>query len=442
MPSAARSLFSVVFLLLLLVPGRARAQLVIDVDPAQFRKYPVAVTALKNFGETPDEKGFSRAAQDILMSDLGIAGLFDVLHPKAFLEDPEKSGIDEGTIDFTQWMQVGAEGLIKGGFWIVGDNIKIDFRLFEVGLGKTLLNKTYEVPAADLRAACHAFADEIVRHFTKEAGVFSTKIVSIRRLNKTKQVYVMDFDGENGHVVVDNASINLLPAWSRDGNWIYFNSYMNNNPDLYRVPAAGGKVVKISSYRGLNVGPSPSPDGGKVALTLSKDGNSEIYIMNPDGSNLRRVTEYWGIDSSASWAPDSKRLAFVSNRSGHPQIYYKDISGGAPVRLTFQGNYNQSPAWSPKGDKIAFCGRDERLVFDLFLVDAETREITRLTQDQGNNEDPSWSPDGRHIVFSSTRSGESKLFIMNADGTNQRLISRGKGVFSTPDWSPRLGGVK
>ncbi len=425
-------------LVFLLLPKLALAQLVIDVDPSQFRQYPIAVTALKNFGETEDSQNLAQEAQKIIMNDLAIAGLFDVLNPKAFLEDPKTAGITEATINFTQWLQVGAEGLIKGGFWIMDKRIKLDLRLFDVALGRETLKKTYEGDLGALRNMLHAFDDEIVKFFTKEEGVFSTKIVSVRLINKRKQIYVMDFDGANGRVLVDNGSINLLPAFSADGAHVYFTSYMNNNPDLFRIPSGGGKATTISSYRGLNVGASLSPDGKKVAVTLSKDGNSEIYVMDAEGGNLRRLTNTWGIDASPTWAPDSHRVAFVSDRSGTPQIYYQEAAGATAVRLTFQGNYNQSPAWSPKGDKITFCGRDERLVFDLFLVDVETREITRLTQDQGTNEDPTWSPNGRHIVFTSTRNGGSSIWIMNADGTNQRQISSGQGVFSTPDWSPRF----
>ena len=424
-----------------LLPRVVAAQLVIDVDPSKFRKYPVAVTTFKNLGETEDKEDLAEKGRDILMNDLAIAGLFEVLNPKSFLEDPKTAGITESTINFTQWLQVGAEGLVKGGIRISGKKLQVDLRLYDVALGREVLKKPYEVEIKRFRCAMHAFADEIIRFFTKEDGIFSTRIVSVRKLNNTKQIYITDFDGVGGYVLVDNANINLLPAWSPDGAWIYFTSYMNNNPDLYRTsPKPGSKVFKVSSFRGLNVGASISSDGSSIALTLSKDGNSEIYVVNADGSRPRRITHSWGIDSSPSWAPDGKRLAFVSDRSGTPQIYVKNISGSPATRLTFQGNYNQSPAWSPKGDRIAFCGRDERLVFDLFLVDPQTREITRLTQDQGNNEDPSWSPDGQHIVFSSTRTGENKLFIMNADGSNQRQITKGKGSYSTPDWSPRFKG--
>jgi len=116
-----------------------------------------------------------------------------------------------------------------------------------------------------------------------------------------------------------------------------------------------------------------------------------------------------------------------------------NADGSNQDRLTFVGSYNQSPVWSPKGDVIAFVGRDERYIFDIFTISVTDKlDIKRLTQDMGNNESPSWSPDAKHIVFASDRSGESKLYIMNADGSNQRKITMEKGEYATPAWSPNM----
>jgi TolB protein len=111
-----------------------------------------------------------------------------------------------------------------------------------------------------------------------------------------------------------------------------------------------------------------------------------------------------------------------------------NADGSGVERLTFQGKYNQTPDWSPRGDVIAFTARDERNVFDLFTVDVKTKTIKRLTQDQGNNEEPSFSPNGRHVVFTSTRDRRQRLYLMNADGTNQRPLPIDDAT--TPAWGP------
>jgi len=431
------SCFAFLVAVLLLLPAVAAAQLQVDVDSSEFRKYPIAITSFKNIGEGEDKWGFAELSGTVMRNDLGLTGLFEVLDPKGFLEDPAKAGIDAGSIDFTNWLQVGADGLLKGGYTISDSEITVEMHVFDVALAREMLTKKYTVQRKDARALIHRLANDVMEFFTLKRSIFSTKIVTVRQINRIKQIYVMDFDGENGYVLVDNANLNLLPSWNPNGKEIYFTSYIANNPDLYRIGLTrGSKLMKVSSYRGLNVGADVSPDGSKIALTLSKDGNSEIYSINSGGSNGRRLTNAWGIDSSPSWAPDNTRLAFVSDRSGSPQIYMMDSASGATTRLTFQGTYNQSPNWSPDSDKICFSGRDEMMGYDLFIVDAATREITRLTQDQGRNEDCAWSPDGRHIVFSSDRTGEYKLWIMTADGKTQKQISYQPGSFSTPDWSP------
>jgi TolB protein len=50
---------------------------------------------------------------------------------------------------------------------------------------------------------------------------------------------------------------------------------------------------------------------------------------------------------------------------------------------------------------------------------------------------PSFSPDASQIAFVSDRSGSPQIYVMNADGSNQRRISFGDGRYSTPVWSPR-----
>ena len=52
------------------------------------------------------------------------------------------------------------------------------------------------------------------------------------------------------------------------------------------------------------------------------------------------------------------------------------------------------------------------------------RIMRRLTDDPGLDEAPAWSPDGSTIAFQSDRSGEMRIYIMNADGSNARRLTR------------------
>ena len=183
-------------------------------------------------------------------------------------------------------------------------------------------------------------------------------------------------------------------------------------------------------------GASYSPDGLRFTFSASVKDNTDIYLSQPDGAAGRRLTDDRGIDVSASWSPDGKQIAFVSDRGGTPQIYVMNADGSGVRRVTFEGRYNQEPAWSPKGDSIAFCGRDERNVFDVFVIDPATLKTRRLTDSKGNSDRPSWSPTGRHLLFASTRTGQKQIWMMTADGENQRQITHEKVGASEPAWGP------
>ena len=416
--------------------NHASGRSVVEIGDPDFRPYPIALPRARELsGSGPS--GPANEITTTLRFSFDLAARFKVLDPKSYLANPRKEGLAAASIRFDDWVNVGADGLIKCGVTTTPRALRTDFRFYDVATGRQELRKRYDGAPKDARRFARKFADDVVRHLTGTRGVFGTRIAAVRRTKRGRELWVMDLDGSNLHPVTKNGSINLLPAWSRDGRALLFTSYIRHNPNLYTVPVRGGRPQLLSGERGLNTGGTMSPNGRKIALTLSRTGNSEIFVMNTDGTGLVQLTDEWAIDSSPSWSPDGKQLAFVSSRWGDPHIFVMNADGSGVRRITDRGTYNQTPDWSPTGELIAFTARDERNVFDIFTVSPSTKEIRRLTQDQGNNEEPSFSPDGNHIVFTSTRERGSQVWIMAKDGSNQRRISK-RGGFSTPAWSPYL----
>ncbi len=102
----------------------------------------------------------------------------------------------------------------------------------------------------------------------------------------------------------------------------------------------------------------------------------------------------------------------------------QNASDGATWYLTGENRSSYSPAWSPNGKDVAFvsqtAGNDE-----IFVIDTTTKQETRLTSNEWQwDKQPTWSPDGSKIVFWTNRgsSGRRELWIMNADGSNQRPL--------------------
>jgi TolB protein len=305
-----------------------------------------------------------------------------------------------------------------------------------VRAGREALATTVRASAADPRALAHRLSDAIVRHYTREPGVFSTRIVAIRKAKGIFELVLFDADGKNPRVLLSEKSILLTPAWRPDGKEILVTSYRGGRPEIWAYRLADRSFRRLSTVPNA-MGGVYSPDGTRIAFTASEGGNSDVWVMGADGSGPRRLTTQPALDLSPAWSPDGKRLAFVSDRAGTPQLYVMGADGADPRRLTFQGNYNQTPQWSPRGDLIAFTARDERKVFDVFVISPDSGRIERVTQDQGRtNEEPSWAPNGRLLVFKTDRKGAFALVIADAKGERQTIVAAGVGDLTAPAWGP------
>ncbi len=96
-------------------------------------------------------------------------------------------------------------------------------------------------------------------------------------------------------------------------------------------------------------------------------------------------------------------------------------SNQAPRRWLPEGTLGEDPAINNAG-RIAFVCRDQYLNTDICVADRNGTGITRLTTFEGADDQPAWSPDGSLIAFRSARGNESAIWIMNADGSEQRRL--------------------
>lgn len=125
-------------------------------------------------------------------------------------------------------------------------------------------------------------------------------------------------------------------------------------------------------------------------------------------------------------------------QSVHYGIYMMDSDGSNRIRLSSPDAItDRHPAWSPERCRIAFASFTQEGDDDIYVMSADGKSIHRLTTDPARDMFPDWSPDGKQISFISNRDGFRNLFVMNADGSNQRQVTRNKGEYSQwEQWSP------
>lgn len=366
---------------------------------------------------------------DVLRADLLFARYFDVK------EDGPDFNAQKLSKTMTAWAKAKASYLLAGEVSYAEPYYTIKIYVYDLSTRKAVFPKAFKGTKSSLRRLAHIAADQITHALTGKRGIADTKIAFANNSTKHKEIYMVDYDGENMQKLTSDRSIALLPRWSKDGR-IYYTTYKYRNPDIFAIDLKAGKIAPVIIRGGLSLIGGVSPDGKALVFTSSGGSNPSIYIYNLETHTKQRITNKASVDGSPSYSPDGKYITFVSNRAGNPQIYVMELATGQTRALTKNFNWSDSPQWSPTGEWIVFSGREAPYhPMDIFLVDLTGTQLRRLTTDAGSNEDPTWSPDGRFIAFTTTRNGKRQLYLMDMDGSAPHLLADLPGDSFTPHWS-------
>jgi len=224
------------------------------------------------------------------------------------------------------------------------------------------------------------------------------------------------------------------PSWTPSGEIVFYSEPAGERADLYIMDAAGANVRRLTNTPKAAEGyPSVSRDGQRIAYESdAAAGNFDVWVMDIDGFNPRRITDSAARDVAPSWSPDGGSFVFRSDRDSREFDLYQMTADGTEVRRLTNGGTNWFPQFSPDGTRIALhVGRD------VHVLNPSAGTLERLTLEPANGMYPSWSPDGRQLTFMSWRNGKTEMFLMQADGTDERWLTTSPiGSALDPRWSP------
>jgi len=305
-------------------------------------------------------------------------------------------------------------------------------------------------------------------------------------------IYIMNANGESPVRVSD---FGYSPSWSPDGGHILIGTEKIPQPStrptksqLWKIDIKTGERQRISEGDALQ--PTFSPHQKRIAYWSRPDryGQREHILTIPaGGGEAVAVTDGSSTDLNPVWSPDGKYLYFSSNRGGSSNIWRvaidedTGVTSGEPeavttigattsvLHLSFSRNgqlaYSaqteirnlRSTSFSPTqgafGKPLSITEGSMQLWFPdvspdgewltaysmgqqrhIFIMRTDGTERRDLTPDNYRHSWPRWSPDGQRIAFTSRRTGDYELWIMNRDGSGLRQLTQSAGGHYSP-WS-------
>lgn len=282
----------------------------------------------------------------------------------------------------------------------------------------------------------HEFASDIIKQFGG-GSLAGSHIYFVSDRTGHKEIWAMDYDGNNQRQVTFYKSITIMPTISPDGSKLAFTTFAKGQPGIVEIDTITGREIRFYNQQAsMNATPNFTPDGKEVFYSsTAAGGKAQIYASNLDGTNFRRISVANAIQVEPKINPKNpSELAFVTGPKNQ-QIFRMNTEGGNVERLTNGEGEASNPAWHPDGQHLLFSWTRGYATgnFNVFLMDVATHEFDQLTSGAGKNENPNWGPDGRHIVFMSTRTGRKEVWTMLANGTQlTRLTSTGNNEY--PVW--------
>jgi len=236
-----------------------------------------------------------------------------------------------------------------------------------------------------------------------------------------RDIFLLSADGSREIRLVEHPADDQLLGWTPDGNHILFASDRSGTMSVWLLRVLDGQPQGPPELVKQDIGQA-QPIGftrtGSFYYGLVI-GASDVYTADFDPAIGKVVTQpqktaqrFMGSNFSPAWSPDGQFLAYISSRGpgliGHrPEIItIRSLKTGEERDLPPKLSFTWGPIrWSPDGRSILVSGKDNKIQHGLFLVDAQTGEVTPTVMWGDREIDfPAWFPDGKRLLYLSQHS--------------------------------------
>jgi Tol biopolymer transport system component len=226
-------------------------------------------------------------------------------------------------------------------------------------------------------------------------------------------------------------------------------AYSTRAGDIWVMRADGTHRRRVTrSGSGIDFDPDFSPDAKRVVFRTSRGrylpdrygiGLEGIFVVDVRSRHARQIQPPHG-GLFPAWSPDGKTIAFSGLSTGDPlesiQLVRPNGRGRRDLRI-----FGEGAIWSPDGMKIMYGAHPGNGNWAVWVMNADGTGAKQLThpillEPAGSRGDlpGAWSPDGKQIVYSADVDGDRELFLMNADGSDQRRLTHIHGGDGAVAW--------
>jgi TolB protein len=285
-----------------------------------------------------------------------------------------------------------------------------------------------------------------------------------------KNIRQITFGGQNAEAYFSASGDRIILQRTENDSGGCDQEYVVNvdGTGLHRVSSGAGRTTcgyffdrdrRIFYYSTEHLGPAcpPRPDYSLGYVWALYD--YDLYVADSSGRGARRITTNPLYDAEGTLSPDGRTIVFTSLRDGDLNIYTMRVDGTHLKKLTTTLGYDGGPFFSPDGKHIVYramhpqTARDSadyrgligrnlvRPTFmEIWVMDADGRNQRQVTKLGGANFAPYFHPDGRRIIFASNhknpRSRNFDLYLIGMDGTGLEQVTTDAEFDAFPQFSP------